>query len=212
MACAAFARRLLSSSRPWVCPTWSRRATRLTGENPLFRCAKSASSGGGFGRPMLAPAKKIGLGRMPSDGFRRARKLSRRGREMAPEKLHRARICSQLSRQRMERHSASGGRYQFNGYRSGELTSNAIYGVTVDARKTWALDFKLGQRAFETIGFAAELHARSNFSTPSFSIELSILSPDFSHTCFSFGMPRITPDGVPVKMMSPGSNAKSLDM
>ena len=131
---------------------------------------------------------------------------------MAPEKLHRARICSQLSRQRMERHSASGGRYQLNGYRSGELTSNAIYGVTVDARKTWALDFKLGQRAFETIGFAAELHARSNFSTPSFSIELSILSPDFSHTCFSFGMPRITPDGVPVKMMSPGSNAKSLDM
>ena len=47
-------------------------------------------------------------------------------------------------------------------------------------------------------------HASSNFSSPSFSRLQAILSPAFSQTCFSLGMPQITPSGVPVKMMSPG--------
>ena len=40
---------------------------------------------------------------------------------------------------------------------------------------------------------------RVNFSSPSFSITVVSLSPALSHTCFSGGMPKITPSGVPVK-------------
>lgn len=54
-------------------------------------------------------------------------------------------------------------------------------------------------------------YAKSNLSVPSFSIRLMILSPAFSQTCFSFGIPMITPSGVPVKMISPGSSANSFE-
>ena len=54
-------------------------------------------------------------------------------------------------------------------------------------------------------------YAKSNFSVPSFSIRLMILSPALSQTRFSFGIPMITPSGVPVKMISPGSSANSFE-
>jgi hypothetical protein len=49
-------------------------------------------------------------------------------------------------------------------------------------------------------------------SSPSFSIEVTTLSPGFSHTCLSLGWPAITPSGVPVKMMSPGLKVKYFEM
>ena len=52
---------------------------------------------------------------------------------------------------------------------------------------------------------------RANFNSPSFSIPVVILSPALSHTCFSGGMPKITPSGVPVKKMSPGFKVKCCD-
>ena len=55
-------------------------------------------------------------------------------------------------------------------------------------------------------------YANLNFNEPSFSIELTISSPAFNHTCLSFGYPRITPSGVPDQMMSPGSSVHILLM
>jgi hypothetical protein len=42
-----------------------------------------------------------------------------------------------------------------------------------------------GSALFDAAASAAQ--ASLNFSSPSFSIELTISSPDFSQTCFSFG-------------------------
>ena len=53
-------------------------------------------------------------------------------------------------------------------------------------------------------------YANLNFNEPSFSIELTISSPAFNHTCLSLGYPRITPSGVPDQMMSPGSSVHIL--
>ena len=50
----------------------------------------------------------------------------------------------------------------------------------------------------------SKAHTRSNASSPSCSRLQAILSPGLSHTRLSTGLPRITPSGVPVKMMSPG--------
>ena len=57
----------------------------------------------------------------------------------------------------------------------------------------------------------ASAQASVNDSVPSFSIVLSIRSPAFNHTWLSFGLPTITPGGVPVKMMSPGSSVNSFE-
>ena len=48
--------------------------------------------------------------------------------------------------------------------------------------------------------------------SPSFSIEVTTLSPGLSQTCLSLGWPAITPSGVPVKMMSPGFKVKYFEM
>jgi len=55
------------------------------------------------------------------------------------------------------------------------------------------------------------IQTRANFNSPSVSITVVILSPALSHTCFSGGMPPITPSGVPVKNMSPGFKVKCCD-
>ena len=51
-------------------------------------------------------------------------------------------------------------------------------------------------------------HVSLNSSSPSFSIDVTTVSPGLSQTCLSFGLPAITPSGVPVKMISPGLRVK----
>ena len=60
-------------------------------------------------------------------------------------------------------------------------------------------------------GWQPRIQTRANFNSPSFSITVVILSPALSHTCFSVGLPLITPSGVPVKNMSPGFKVKCCD-
>jgi hypothetical protein len=53
------------------------------------------------------------------------------------------------------------------------------------------------------LGKTGTAYVSVKLSSPNFSIVVTIRSPGFSHTLFSF-LPAMTPSGVPVKMMSPG--------
>ena len=56
------------------------------------------------------------------------------------------------------------------------------------------------------------VYVNVKLKSPSFSIEVTTLSPGLSHTCLSLGWPAITPSGVPVKMRSPGFRVKYFEM
>ena len=77
-------------------------------------------------------------------------------------------------------------------------TPESAYADSKALIEKWRGQGRLGYAARLAAGLVTSGHANSNFSSPSFSRLHAILSPGFSQTCLYFGMPLITPCGVPV--------------
>src|SRR5262245_18499914 len=88
---------------------------------------------------------------------------------------------------------------------------SALHGGQIRDRAV-AHQSALEQANLPTLRGAAQRQVSVNSRSPSFSIEVTSLSPALSHTCLSFGYPEMTPSGVPVKMMSPGFSVMYLEM